>query len=94
MLRLGPVRIGSDELSSIMWSERCLTIVFRWEWGEVPVLLDLHSPLLWKWSHHDDGNAGLTVTVRGGELSCTDDGDALVTIELTRLVDGAGASNG
>lgn len=94
MLELGPVRIGSDELSSIKWSERCLTIAFRWEWEEVPVLLDLPSPLLWKWGHHDDGNAGISVTVRGGKLSCTDDGDAFVNIELTRPMDGAGASNG
>lgn len=84
MLRLGSVRIGEEELRWMRWGGQEVVLGVRWSWEEVPVLLDLHSPLLLKWEHHDDLNAGLSATISGAKAYRTEHQAVHVEIVLTR----------
>lgn len=66
MLKLGSVRIGADELRWMRWTEQKLLLSVRWEWKEVPVLLDLTGPVLLRWEHVDDERAGGFFYATGG----------------------------
>lgn len=86
MLRLGPVRIGEEELRWMRWGEERVVVELRWTWEEVPVLLDLHGRVLLRWEHLGRGQGGYTVYIEEGtvrdKLDQSGSGGCVVRLEL------------
>lgn len=69
MLTLGPVRIRRQELRWMRWSESELVLGLRWQWDEVPVLMELSGDLLLRWDHVRDPSAGVPVKLGEGDAT-------------------------
>lgn len=61
---LNDIRIASEEIEQITWRGGYVKLDLRWPWEDLPVLLDVTPPTLWRW-HGDDPEAGLPVELLG-----------------------------
>lgn len=87
MLRLGPVRIGEEELRWMRWSKQEVVLGLCWTWEEIPVLLDLKGPVLLRWDHVRDERAGVRLYAAGGTARVRSEqsgsANCMVKLELT-----------
>lgn len=68
MLKIGPVRVETDELLWMEWTEREVGLGLKWRWEEVPGLLDLPAAPLLQWEHLEIGQGGIRLALVHGSV--------------------------